>query len=386
MELLLWRWSTTAQITSALMIALFFFVLSRSVRRVELTPWLIAFVANLGALAVTSVFWLARPSSPLVFGLLRWGYFFAKTLFVVALAIGASAFIRGRITRVTRRVLLIVAVVTAIATLLFPSISLLGLVQSAAIALVLGGGALLLIARRSGGSEWLAFGFSVRAVLAIVETFAYATRVVPNRWSAEKIIDIFLASHSSFDTGAEWAIALGCLLMLHRVIQHELTQSNEDLLAAKEALQELVDHDPLTNLANRRALATIFEQTHDAAIFFFDLNDFKGINDSYGHHAGDECLKRFARALESSFRPEDHVVRYAGDEFVVIAPNATPESLMNRIEVLRERLRFERAGRPDIRFAVGWSRCERGTDVEAAIRAADASMYRDKATAIARAQ
>ena len=50
MELLLWRWSTTAQITSELMIAVFFVVLARSVRRVEMRPWVQAWVANLAAL------------------------------------------------------------------------------------------------------------------------------------------------------------------------------------------------------------------------------------------------------------------------------------------------------------------------------------------------
>ncbi|MDP9193446.1 MAG: diguanylate cyclase [Acidobacteriota bacterium] len=44
------------------------------------------------------------------------------------------------------------------------------------------------------------------------------------------------------------------------------------------------------------------------------------INDSYGHQVGDECLKRFARALQTTFRPDDHVIRDAGDEFVIVAP------------------------------------------------------------------
>ena len=76
MELLLWRWSTTAQITSAIVIAIFFVVLGRSVRRVELRPWVSAWLANLAALLVTSVFWFAQPESPATFIVLRWGYLF----------------------------------------------------------------------------------------------------------------------------------------------------------------------------------------------------------------------------------------------------------------------------------------------------------------------
>src|SRR5438552_11155258 len=89
MELLLWRWSTTAQIASSLTIAIFFFVLTRSERRVELRPWLHAWMANLGALAVTVIFWYANPRTALAFGLCRFGYLLSKTAFVVFLVTGA---------------------------------------------------------------------------------------------------------------------------------------------------------------------------------------------------------------------------------------------------------------------------------------------------------
>jgi PleD family two-component response regulator len=106
---------------------------------------------------------------------------------------------------------------------------------------------------------------------------------------------------------------LGCVLILYRTIQPELTQSNVDLLAVQEVLQELVDRDPLTGLSNRRALPEVLRNVFEtgATILFFDLDDFKGINDSYGHQMGDECLKRFARVLQASFRPDDRVIRYA---------------------------------------------------------------------------
>src|SRR5689334_17415608 len=86
MELLLWRWSTTAQIASSLTIAIFFFVLTRSVRRVELRPWLYAWTANLGALPLTVIFWYSNPSPRIGFGLCIFGYIACKTAFVVYLA------------------------------------------------------------------------------------------------------------------------------------------------------------------------------------------------------------------------------------------------------------------------------------------------------------
>jgi diguanylate cyclase (GGDEF)-like protein len=381
MELLLWRWSTTAQITSAIMIAIFFVVLGRSVRRVELRPWVQAWVANLGALLVTSVFWMMRPDSVAVFVVLRFLYFLFKTMFAVLLALGAWNVWHRSPTVLNRRLFLAISVYSLVAAFTLTTISLIGAVETGFIAAILGGSALLLLMKRIPGSGWLAIGFSLRAALAVVESIAYGTQMIPSRWASAEAVRIFLASHSSFDTGAEWVIALGCVLTLYRTIQQELTKSNDELLAAKEVLQDLVDRDSLTALSNRRALPMLLRQSaaRGATILFFDLNDFKEINDSYGHQAGDECLKRFASALTSSFRGDDHVVRYAGDEFVVVAPGVSPEQAVERVEIVRDRLRLDRADGPPIGFSVGHAYLPIAGDPDAALRAADEAMYRDKA-------
>ena len=203
---------------------------------------------------------------------------------------------------------------------------------------------------------------------------------MPNPWSKSEAVAVFLASHSSFDTGAEWVIALGCVLTLYRTIQDELTRTNEDLIAAQEVLQELVDRDPLTGLSNRRALPAVLRDSFatGATILFFDLNDFKDINDSYGHHAGDECLRHFAKSLQITF-PDEAVIRYAGDEFVVVARGAELEHLLARVEGMRDRLKFDRSGMPPIRFSVGHAILPVNGEPDDALRAADAAMYRDKA-------
>jgi diguanylate cyclase (GGDEF)-like protein len=382
-ELLLWRWSTTVQITSALTIAIFFLVLGRSIRRVELRPWVQAWLANLGALAVTSVFWLAQPQSEAVFIGLRAGYLFTKTSFVLLLALGVWTFVRSTPpARIARIAFACVGVYAIGGAFMLTDIQRIGVGQSSVMALFFLGSATALVVRQVPGSGWLAVGFCIRGVLAVVEATAYATRAFATSWSSDERIGIFIASHSSFDTGAEWVIALGCVLTLYRAIQRELTQSNGDLLAAQEVLQELVDRDSLTGLSNRRALPALLRESfkEGATVLFFDLNDFKEINDSYGHQAGDECLKRFARALQACFRPEDAVIRYAGDEFVVIARADTPGEIQQRIDTLRDRLKLERNAGPPIRFSVGQAHLPVNGVPEEALRAADEAMYRDKAT------
>ncbi|PYQ09532.1 MAG: hypothetical protein DMF83_03155 [Acidobacteria bacterium] len=165
----------------------------------------------------------------------------------------------------------------------------------------------------------------------------------------------FLAASSSFDSGAEWLLALGGVLALSERIQGELRQSNAGLLTAQEDLRRVADRDPLTGLANRRQLPETFRavQPQGALLLFFDLDDFKQINDRYGHQAGDECLRRFAANLRECFRPSDVLVRYGGDEFLVVASGLDEAGGRERVGRLRERLRFVTGAGPAITFSVG---------------------------------
>jgi len=386
MELLLWRWSTLVQITSDLMIAVFFVVLARSVGRIELRTWVNAWVANLGALSVTIVFWMLQPRSQVVFAGVSALYVFTKTMFVVLLVIGAAGFMERRPAREHGRVpygklLVGVAIFSLLVGLAARSINVLGVIQATTIAVCLAAGAVFLIRNRTPAYGWLATGFAVRSALAAAESMAYATQLSAGDLAKSKTVAIYLASHSSFDTGAEWMIALGCVLTLYRTIQQELTQSNSELRSARDDLQALLDRDQLTGVFNRRALPAMLRESQatGATILFFDLDDFKKINDTHGHLVGDECLKRFARALQESFRAGDHVIRYAGDEFIVVAKEIEPASVAERIEIVRGHLRFMPADGPRIEFSVGLAHLPVQGDPEAALRAADEAMYRDKA-------
>jgi len=227
-------------------------------------------------------------------------------------------------------------------------------------------------------SRWLAVALVVRGTLALGEAFAYYLQLArPETDAMRATAGAFLSASSSFDAGAEWLLVLGSLLAVSERGQNELQQANRELQAAQEGLRLVADRDPLTTLANRRALPGIFRtvQPHGAMLLFFDLNGFKQFNDRHGHAAGDECLKAFASALRDSFRPDDNVLRYGGDEFLVVAPGLDSAGARARVEALSLRVGLVQQQNIACGFSVGMAELAPDGNPDAAVQAADHNMY-----------
>ncbi|MCW8875804.1 MAG: GGDEF domain-containing protein [Kangiellaceae bacterium] len=380
MELLLWRWSTIVQISSAIMIALFFLSLARSTQRVELRPWVGAWLANLAALVVTVLYWLLQPDSIFIFKIVAGAYIFFKSLFVTLLLAGVQQYVGRPFVQFHQQTIVLGCFVFAFfGGLLIPSIDWLGVVQASVICIGLSVGTIIALRMSSAVLAWIAVGFGARAILALVEAISYGVNATVPENTLE-IVRFFLASHSSFDSAAEWCIALGCVLALYRTIQNELTTTCDNLVEVKNELQDLVDKDVLTGLGNRRTLRHVLNKAKQtgATIVFFDLDNFKMINDRYGHKIGDLCLQLFANALQLSFRREDHIIRYAGDEFVVVACGVEPDMTHERIESVHNNLDQTKAKGPTIKFSVGAAYLEVGGEPDVALHRADEAMYSNK--------
>jgi two-component system, cell cycle response regulator len=116
------------------------------------------------------------------------------------------------------------------------------------------------------------------------------------------------------------------------------------LIEAREAMRFQATHDPLTSIWNRgviiellaRDLARSHREGKCTAILMGDLDNFKRINDTFGHLAGDEVLKETARRLVSSVRSYDSVGRYGGEEFLVALSNCDPAYALTRAETIRK--------------------------------------------------
>jgi diguanylate cyclase (GGDEF)-like protein len=153
-----------------------------------------------------------------------------------------------------------------------------------------------------------------------------------------------------------------------------------------ETFERLAILDPLTGLFNRRfacehlprEIARSERMHQPLIIIMIDLDDFKQINDSYGHAAGDAALVEFARQLKRSIRSADLPVRMGGDEFMLALPDCTMEQAAGPLSRIRE-CQVEHEGRSiDIKFSVGLVEHVIGETLPQLIERADACMYSNK--------
>jgi diguanylate cyclase (GGDEF)-like protein/PAS domain S-box-containing protein len=158
---------------------------------------------------------------------------------------------------------------------------------------------------------------------------------------------------------------------------------------AEAALLHQATHDPLTDLLNRRAFLELVQDEVDAsrrqtALVFLDLDDFKDVNDTQGHHIGDALLREFAKRLRGSLRRDSVVGRLGGDEFGVLLVDVSERHVPEVVARLLEHScgPFVVAGcRLVIHASAGIALCAHVSDAEEALRHADMAMYEAKRTA-----
>ena len=164
--------------------------------------------------------------------------------------------------------------------------------------------------------------------------------------------------------------------------------------AQEEQMRFLATHDQLTGLANRtllieelnRSLALAKRQQHGVGLLFLDLNDFKPVNDRYGHSTGDALLKAVGQRLLSNVRDSDTLCRQGGDEFVLLVPDAPElDQLVALARKLGELLEQPFNDLPNLALnihvsaSIGIARWpDQAHDADNLIEAADTAMYQAK--------
>lgn len=174
-----------------------------------------------------------------------------------------------------------------------------------------------------------------------------------------------------------------------RMISHYIVLFN-DISKSIEREKELIyisHHDPLTGLNNRIYAEKILNKYYyDAkyndiplSLIFLDIDFFKKINDKYGHHTGDRILKSISEVIKKSFRPSDHIIRWGGEEFIILLNNCSAQLAVDLSERIRKNVEDysdDEVGK--VTISLGVATLQANETIDELITRADSALYQSK--------
>lgn len=380
LEAALTKWSIAVQAGVVAVLVVVFGAAWFSTRRRLAASWSIAWLMD--ALALFSVLVVALFSesfSHRYVMLVYAGYAMFKLLFGAFLVLGLYQYRLSRGIVAVKWPRWVFLVFFCFASLLFAVFDSPVSIQNA-VYLVFGlmlvsGGLHTVFTCSKSGAQLVAVVFLIHGILFL----HHGVVLLPHFWGGD--IPAYMSHVSFIDAVSEFMVGLGCVMATGWAIIEETVETNRQLENVQKTLRSLVDSDSLTGLYNRRRMRGFLTAMKQPAgmMIFIDVDQFKMINDGWGHAAGDECLQRIADGLRAEFRPQDGLFRIGGDEFLVIVPGLDEIASRNRVARLRSRLANpDNRGIP-IQISVGMARFDEQTPVDEALDRADSGMYRDKA-------
>jgi len=241
----------------------------------------------------------------------------------------------------------------------------------------------------------------------LVGSLLYAAFFFPARWAWPLLTELILIAGSPllYDGNAVDDAFLPRYLALvtsFLAATWVMTGLKKRLVDAELHQRDIANRDPLTGVPNRRHFDAILQRElrrrkdssggrreaegSPLALLVIDLDDFKRINDNYGHPVGDAVLRQVAERTQSMLRTTDTLARLGGDEFAVVAPGVRSEGARRMAEAICDAVgtHYSDSGTPTPSASVGWAICpEDGEDFETLIRAADERMLKRKRPAAA---
>ena len=153
-------------------------------------------------------------------------------------------------------------------------------------------------------------------------------------------------------------------------------------ITEEKVLKRQAEHDPMTGVLNRGAFDQILrameKDRRNFALILVDVDDFKSVNDTYGHAVGDVILKRVSKLLAEGFRSIDHVCRIGGDEFAVVMMDVTGDlgyTIEDKIDEINHQLAAHDENVPAVSLSAGAAFTDRKNPGESLFKDADRAMY-----------
>ncbi|WP_420370943.1 diguanylate cyclase [Halarcobacter ebronensis] len=153
---------------------------------------------------------------------------------------------------------------------------------------------------------------------------------------------------NSYDYKEIYKVVVPLIIVIFFIIRSNRKMNMEIKKRTKieKELQQMANIDPLTQIFNRRKIKSMINQEihrfkrykRDFSIIFFDIDDFKFVNDNLGHSIGDEVLVKISNVVKSSIRDADYFGRWGGEEFIIILPETDKIKASNIAHILKEKI------------------------------------------------
>ena len=205
------------------------------------------------------------------------------------------------------------------------------------------------------------------------------------------IVKVRTGGETFFQLSSSTAMfAISTLLVMY-FSQHAL-EMEQKLISHNREIEAIAEHDTLTGLFNRRAiqghinneLAEFSKNKKGLCIAIGDLDEFKMVNDMYGHDAGDLVLKKVAEIFETFMNGNGYVARWGGEEFIFVFTHNHKEVCAEKLEMLRKTIMLSEVnyGEHEIRVTMtfGLAEYEAGMDINEVLIIADKRLYRGKSS------
>lgn len=155
-----------------------------------------------------------------------------------------------------------------------------------------------------------------------------------------------------------------------------------------QKLYQQANIDSLTGICNRRyffsKMSAIFKMKFPVSLMMIDIDNFKSINDTYGHSAGDEVLKQFAETLKNNIRNTDMVARLGGEEFAVVLPQTCCENVFKMAERIKKTIEAKNfifdSATDKMTISIGIATTKLPIHIDCLLKDADRALYKAKET------
>jgi diguanylate cyclase (GGDEF)-like protein len=235
---------------------------------------------------------------------------------------------------------------------------------------------LLLRSRQGVGSRFFRFSLLVLSVAFVVHGGLF---LVLYRHGAPPMLARYLYGETLYDFVLHCALAFSAMAMWSESQIDRIRELGSELDKVRRETRHSLDLDRLTGLLNQAALSTRVETSgeFDGVVAVCDMDNFKDVNDRYGHLVGDEILRNIGNLLQSSIRHQDVAFRWGGDEFVILFQNQHADIARNRMAEIEQRLKeFRVRGFGVLPITFSWGTAEgQGRSLRDALDEADRSMY-----------